>query len=257
MLAAAAHTDIYVAAFTARCEAVRPVGLPTIQQPGLLGLLPSSDDPVTRLLVTDDQAYDLLAELLPDAQAGMITVFPGAVRCAELVHGLAAWTPEARTALIRRDLQTVPAVPLPSELTLRPVRRLPGDPPDAVPLEDAVAAAILADPGFDGPPQELASYLRSLPPATRLFAAVDGDGVVRGTSGCGVFRAFASVMFVNTDPAWRERSIGRAMTAAALRAAYEDEARHACLDATDAGLAIYQRLGFEVVARATRFVRAR
>ena len=43
------------------------------------------------------------------------------------------------------------------------------------------------------------------------------------------------------------------MTAAALAAAQEDGARHACLDATEAGLSIYSRLGFEVVARATRF----
>ena len=43
-------------------------------------------------------------------------------------------------------------------------------------------------------------YLRALPAATRLFAAVDGDRVVRATSGCGVFGATASVMFVNTAP---------------------------------------------------------
>jgi GNAT superfamily N-acetyltransferase len=208
-------------------------------------------------LVTDDRAYDVLAELLPDARAGMITVFAGAARCAELVDGLAAWTPKATTALIRRDLHTVPATPLPSELRMRSVRRLPDDAPDGVPLDDAAAAAILADPGFDGPPEELASYLRSLPATTRLFAAVDGDGVVRATSGCGAFRAFASVMFVNTDAAWRGRGVGRAMTAAALRAAHEDGARHACLDATDAGLSVYQRLGFEVASRVTRFVRAR
>jgi ribosomal protein S18 acetylase RimI-like enzyme len=64
------------------------------------------------------------------------------------------------------------------------------------------------------------------------------------------------VMFVNTAPDWRGRGIGRAMTAAALAAAQEDGARHACLDATDAGLSIYLQLGFEVVTRTTRFFRA-
>jgi hypothetical protein len=47
-----------------------------------------------------------------------------------------------------------------------------------------------------------------------------------------------------------------AMTAAALAVAQEDGARHARLDATDAGLSIYVRLGFEIVARATRFFHA-
>ncbi len=42
--------------------------------------------------------------------------------------------------------------------------------------------------------------MRSLPPEMRLFAAVDGEGVVRATSGSGAFGAPASVIFVNTDP---------------------------------------------------------
>jgi ribosomal protein S18 acetylase RimI-like enzyme len=79
--------------------------------------------------------------------------------------------------------------------------------------------------------------------------------VVRATCGCDVVGMAASVMFVNTDPAWRGRGIGRAMTAFALRAAKERGARHACLDATAAGVSIYQRLGFEVVTPTTRFFR--
>jgi hypothetical protein len=46
------------------------------------------------------------------------------------------------------------------------------------------------------------------------------------------------------------------MTAAALLAAGAHGARQACLDATDAGRSIYLRLGFEAVARTTRFFRA-
>jgi len=222
----------------------------------VFGLLPSTEHPVARLLVMDDRAYDVLAVLLPNARAGMISVFAGAARCAGLVEGLDAWRPEATTALIRHELRTVPVAPLPSELRLRPVRRLPDDPADAVPLEDAAAAAILADPRIADTPEAFVSYLRSLPAATRLFAAIDGDGVVRATCGCDVFGAVARVMFVNTDPDWRGRGIGQAMTVAALRAAEEHGARHACLDATDAGLSIYQRLGFEVVTPTTRFFRA-
>jgi ribosomal protein S18 acetylase RimI-like enzyme len=250
---APSQTDLYAAAFLARCDAVRAAGQPPIDEPGVLGLLPSTEHPVTRLLVIDDRAYAPLAQLLPDARTGTISVFANAPRCAELLHGLSAWEPEAMTALVHRNLRTVPAVPLTRRLRFRPVRRLPDDGPTGVPLEDAVVAAMLADPRIDDPPEAFVGYLRALPPATRLFAAVDGDGVVRATSGCGVFGTVASVMFVNTAPDWRGRGIGRAMTAAALAAAQEDGARHACLDATDAGLSIYLRLGFEAVTRATRF----
>jgi ribosomal protein S18 acetylase RimI-like enzyme len=222
----------------------------------VLGLLPSTEHPATRLLVLDDRAYDRLAGLLPDARTGMINVFANAPRCAELLRGLSAWRPEATTALVHSNLRTLPAAALPPTLRLRPVRRLPGDGSAGVPLEEAVAAAMRADPRIDESPDTFAGYLRALPAATRLFAAVDGDGVVRATSGCGVFGVAASVMFVNTDPDWRGRGIGRAMTVAALMAAAEDGARHACLDATDAGLSIYSRLGFEIVTRATRFFRA-
>jgi ribosomal protein S18 acetylase RimI-like enzyme len=183
----------------------------------------------------------------------MIKVFAAAARCAELFDGHSAWEPESVTAMICRDLQTVPAVPLPSELTFRPVRRLDDDVRDGVPLEDAVAAAMLADLRIDDPPEVFADFLRSLPPAIRLFAAVDGDGAVRATSGSGAFGAEANVIFVNTDPDCRGRGIGQAMTAAALRAAKDCGARRACLDATDAGLSIYRRLGFEAVTRTTRF----
>ena len=78
---------------------------------------------------------------------------------------------------------------------------------------------------------------------------------VRATSGSGVFDTYANVMFVNTHPDWRHRGIGRAMTAAALRAARDSGATQACLDATAEGKAIYASLGFEAAAEATRFYR--
>ncbi|HEY3736415.1 MAG TPA: GNAT family N-acetyltransferase [Jatrophihabitans sp.] len=115
--------------------------------------------------------------------------------------------------------------------------------------------AVLADPMTGEGPEELAIHLRSLPSAFRLYAAVDGDGAVRATAGCGVFAADATVIFVNTHPCWRLRGIGRAMTAAALRAAQDAGARCACLDASAAGLPIYRQLGFETVARAIRYFR--
>lgn len=77
--------------------------------------------------------------------------------------------------------------------------------------------------------------------------------MIRATSGAGAFGAEASVMFVNTDPNWRRRGIGLAMTAAALHSARASGARRACLDASRAGATIYRRLGFEVVTEMTRF----
>ncbi len=251
-----ASIDVYVAAFVARCNVMRRPGQREVTGPGLHGLLPSADDPLIRLLITDDRAYDTLARLLPDREGGMINVFADAVRCADLVEQDPAWAPDEATAMICHDLRTIPAPALPGELTFRPVRRLPGDSPDGVPLEDAAAAAKLAAPTIDATLNVFAEYLRSLPAEIRLFAAVDGDGVVRATSGSGAFGSAANVIFVNTHARWRGRGIGYAMTAAALHAAMAAGARQACLDASDAGMSIYLRLGFEAVTRTTRFFRA-
>lgn len=119
-------------------------------------------------------------------------------------------------------------------------------------LEDAVAAVVLADPGEDA--EALTVFLRSLTRATRLFAAVDADGIVRATSGWQLSGGHVRVMLVDTDPAWRGRGIAKAMTSAALHAAQRQGAREATLDASAAGRSIYQRLGFESIAQTIRFV---
>ena len=250
-----ASIDVYIAAFRARCDAVRRPGRPEVDEPGVEGLLSWADDPLARLVVTDDRAYDVLGALLPGVRAGMITAFPAAQRCVSLIAGHGSWRITTAGAMLSGDLRDVPAVALPSDLALRPVRRLAGAAPDGVPLGDAVAAAMDADPGIEAEPREFADYLRSLPRAIGLLAAVDRDGSVRATAGSGTFGTYATVMFVNTDPRWRRRGIGRAMTAAALHAARETGARRACLDASDAGRRIYLRLGFEDIAPVTRFFR--
>jgi ribosomal protein S18 acetylase RimI-like enzyme len=121
-----------------------------------------------------------------------------------------------------------------------------------VPLTDAVAVAGRADPQIIDS-LALAEHLRSLPRAFGLWAAVDGAGVVRATSGSAAFGATASVIFLNTDPGWRRLGIARAMTAVAVRAAEQAGARHATLDASDAGRALYRRLGFETVTLIRRY----
>jgi ribosomal protein S18 acetylase RimI-like enzyme len=250
-----ALSDAYVATTVERWRVVRHPGQSGIDEPGVRGLLACATEPRTRLLITDDRAYDLLAALLPDARAGTVKLFPAAARCATLFGKRPAWRSKSETAMVCRDLRAVPRVALPGELTLNAVRRLAADAADGVPLEDAAAAALLADPGIAHPADAFGDLLRSWPPPVRLFAAVDVDGVVRATSGAGAFGTYANVVFVNTDPAWRGRGIGRAMTAAALRDAERRGARQAALDATDAGRSTYRQLGFEVVARITQFSR--
>jgi GNAT superfamily N-acetyltransferase len=247
-----AAVDVYLEAFLARCVAMRHPGQAVVHEPGMYGLLPSRGDGHTRLLVINDGAHDALSALVSEARSGMITVCAAAARCTTLLHDRPAWRGDTATAMICRDLGTVPAFARPSELALRPVRRLSDDAPDGVPLAQAIATAALADPGITDP-QALVDYLQSLPPAFGLFAAVDDAGVVRATSGSGAFGTTASVIFVNTDPGWRRRGIALAMTATALRSAWQSGARAAGLDASDAGRQLYLRLGFQTATPTTRF----
>lgn len=240
----------YASAFVARYA---PASRALLEGPGMHGAAPVEDTSPVRLLITDDRAHDELAALLPRIRTGMLDVFAEATRCTALVHAHLGWRSKAATAMASRDLRTVPEPPLIGELTLLPVRRLADDAVDGVPLDDAVAVALSADPTFDEPHAVLAGYLRSLSSAFQLFAALDVDGSAHATSGVGVFGSQATVIFVNTDPGWRSRGIGMAMTAAALGAARAAGAEQACLNASKAGLAIYQRLGFETVSRTTRF----
>jgi GNAT superfamily N-acetyltransferase len=220
---------------------------------GIRGLVPVDGESPTQLVVLDDRAFDVLSAVLPLASAGTVRVYDAARRCAELLRRDRRWTPKAVTAMVCLDLRAVPEPPLPAGLTLRPVRRVAEDPPDGVPLPDAVAAVERATPGGEVSSTALVTYLRSLPQGPRLFAAVDDDGVVRGTSGSRTFLADAYVFFVNTDPAWRRRGLGLSMTAAALRSAVNSGATRASLDASGPGVPLYRRLGFTAVAQITQF----
>lgn len=221
---------------------------------GIHGVVSPAADAPTRLLVTDDRAADGLGSLMPSVRAGTISVFATAPRCSEIVASREGWRASAVTAMIKRDLRTLPVVALPSGLALRSVRRVAADPATGVGLQDAVALA--ADPGGVGSAQVLADHLRSMPLSIRLFAAVDADGTVRATSGAGTFGAHATVIFVNTHPDWRRRGIGHAMTVTALRAARDAGAGQACLEASATAVPVYLRLGFEIVAQTTQFFRA-
>jgi ribosomal protein S18 acetylase RimI-like enzyme len=92
-----------------------------------------------------------------------------------------------------------------------------------------------------------------LPASVRLFAGVDETGAARATSACHVFGEFAQIFFVSTEPAWRRRGIGSAMTAGALRSAASLGARRAFLHSTADGASLYTRLGFEAIGLLTRY----
>jgi ribosomal protein S18 acetylase RimI-like enzyme len=172
--------------------------------------------------VTDDRAEPFLAALEGPA---IVIVLDTAPRCAARLSG---WETTRIALMVRPELETLPDLPV--ELEVR----------DDVPLEAMVR---LVDE-----PDVVLGLLRHS--SASFFAALDADGVVRATSASAVAGEDASVLFVNTDPAWRGRGIGTAMTALALRHARERGALRACLTATEAGRGIYARLGFAVAAAA-------
>jgi GNAT superfamily N-acetyltransferase len=227
-----------------------------VDRPGIRGLVAVDGASRTQLLVLDDRAFDLLSALLSLASAGTVRVHAAAVRCAELIRQDPTWTPKQVTAMVCSDLHTLPEPPLPDGLTLRPVRRGLNDPPDGVPLTQAVAAAERASPAGEVSTGALLTHLSSLPVGPQLFAAVDGDDVVCGTSGSQTFRSEAYVFFVNTVPEWRRRGVGLSMTTAALSSALQSGATRASLDASGAGIPLYQRLGFTAAAQITQFSRS-
>jgi hypothetical protein len=247
--------DAYTEAFDARCATVDGPGTRHVDGLGIRGLVAVDGVSRSQLLVLDDRAFDVLAAVLPLAKAGTVRVHQAAGRYAELLRQDPTWTPKEVTAMVCSDLRAVPEPMVPEGLTLRPVRRVRNDPPDGVPLTEAVAAAGRAGPEGEVSTTALLAHLSSLPDGPRLFAAVDGDGAVCGTSGSQTFFSVAYVFFVNTVPEWRRRGVGLSMTAAALRSALNSGATRASLDASGAGIPLYRRLGFTAAAKITQFSR--
>jgi GNAT superfamily N-acetyltransferase len=247
--------DQYVSGFRDRVRAMRHPGQEVIDEPGLVGLVGRNSAALDgRVLVLDDRAHETLAARLPELFARVFYVFDDAEACRGLMSQDARFRPTRCTAMVCNGLGAIPELSLPAGLTLRPVSASPKDAAE-VPLADAASAALRSDAEM-APTTDLESfleYLRSIP-NTRYVAAVDDGGDVRATAAAASWGSTTGVFFVNTDPAWRGRGIGTAMTAAALRYAAAAGAERACLDASSLGLSIYERLGFESVGAITQFV---
>ena len=249
--------DAAAAVYAETCAArVADLGPPVTGVPGLHGVRSAQDPASVRLLVVDDRALDGLVDLLSSVRTGRIAVFEQAARCAEAVEDRLGWTSAMTTSMALPHLAARPVNALPRGLALRAVDEHVEDPRDGVSMEQAVDVAALADSTGVGNPDVLIRDLRASMPAFRFFVVVDADGVPRATSGVGVFGSRAVVIFVNTDPGWRRRGLGRAMTAVAIADARARGAVTACLDASGSGLSIYQQLGFGVVAHNRRFSRS-
>jgi GNAT superfamily N-acetyltransferase len=245
----------YVAAFERRSLHMMRPGERRITGPGIVGTLAASaGEPGGRLLVTDDRAADMLRELHPEVPASVVAVLEPATECRKLMLADRTFNGEPATAMVCRELAAVPAVGLPAGLTLRPIRRLPHDDAEWVPVERAAAACLRSEPDAEGSLENFVAYLCSLPTTAHLFAAVDEDGEVRATAASGCFGEDANAFFVSTDEAWRGRGIATAMTSFVLREAGERGAVRACLDASPLGRGIYERLGFIAASPLTLFI---
>jgi ribosomal protein S18 acetylase RimI-like enzyme len=237
-------------------------------EPGLFGwAVHRPGGPGGRLFVHAALPVDRLATILDDHAPIDVTIVEpddpqdaeATAACARLldVRSDFASAGEPLTAMMRSlDDPVVP--PLPAGLTVRQVRRTPDDDQAGVPLEVAAAAAMRAEPSvsdfFD-----LDGFVAHLGRAgdAVLLAALDADGEVRATSGASFTGPEATIYFVTTDPAWRGRGIGTAMTARALAVAAERGSTQVCLEASTAGHGIYLRLGFREMARELSWDRQR
>ncbi|HEY7025061.1 MAG TPA: GNAT family N-acetyltransferase [Candidatus Limnocylindrales bacterium] len=240
--------DIYLDAFVAprRHELDSPV---VLNAPGVRGVA------LIRLLGSDDSGYDRFVAEVNGPGRGVVFVLDQAPRCNEFMRTQPGWSGHSEMAMVLRDIQAVSGSEPPNGLVLRPVIRGSADNEQAVSLKRAADVAIASDPSAPTSPEEVISWLSGLPDSVRVFAAVDQKGIAHATAACHVFGEYTQIFFVSTEPEWRRRGIGHAMTVGVLRAAASLGARHAILHATEDGLSVYKRIGFEPIGMLTRYSR--
>jgi ribosomal protein S18 acetylase RimI-like enzyme len=234
-----------------------------VDEPGVLGwAAPSGGAAAGRLWLDQPGTADELAILLDRFAPLVVTVDDDAAMPSilELLDRRPEFgrAGEPVTGMLLTPGHDLVIPPLPAGLEVRPVRRHADDDPDGVPLEDAAASCLVADPGlgaaFDVP--GFAEHLRHAPEA-ELLAAVDGSGRVRGTAAASLAGGGATIYLVGTDPAWRGRGVASALTARVTGRAYERGAAVISLEASQHGRRLYERLGFRPATTMRSWLRGR
>lgn len=244
----------YVAGFRDSITHWIPPGLKVLEAPGILGYFGSADQPAGRIVISDDRAVEQL-QSAGDPFVNVASVHPSARQCLAYLSRLEGYQADGGTAMVAEALEDLPAPVLEPRLTLHRATLEPRE--GEISLTQAAAAFFRFDPPTERgkpDPDAFASYLHSIPHSS-ILVAIDGKGAISATAGSAVFGSFARVFFVSTHPDQRGRGIGTAITAAALQDARERGATRACLEASDSGRAIYQRLGFVDASPITLFAR--
>ncbi|MET7986773.1 GNAT family N-acetyltransferase [Streptomyces sp. NPDC005281] len=142
---------------------------------------------------------------------------------------------------VRLDRLSEP--PLPAGLIIERV-----DGPDGVTdYVDAYASSFGVGPTLRNLVVDAESNLRTdLGRLIRLVGRIDGRAVA--TSAVLISNGVAGVYWVGTDPTYRGRGIGAALTAAAMVIGRQHGAFVCTLQASDLGAPVYRRLGFTPVS---------
>ncbi len=246
--------SVYAASFGRQIAAAAGPRDRPLNEPALKGLSRDGGRRVS-LLVLDDRALPGLEDLLRGGPSGVITVLEPAPQSREMLGAVDGWSAKAVELMVSRDLASTPTVMLPDGLELKRLQTDGDGSQCAAELLSVARLVVRADPTVNESAEALATYLRNLSPSPSMLAAVDPRRAIRAVSGYRVVGTDATVLLVNTDPAWRRRGIGHAMSSAALHAACDAGATTACLSASDAGSSIYRSLGFENAGRAMQLAR--
>lgn len=140
-------------------------------------------------------------------------------------------------------LDTVPEPPHPAGLTVECTDTRE----DLADYVDAYASSFGIGPELRDAVIDAEAGLRTdLGHLIRLVGRIDGRPVA--TSAVLVSNGVAGLYWIGTDPAYRERGIGAALTAAAMRIGREHGMSVCTLQASSQGQPVYRRLGFVQVS---------
>lgn len=141
--------------------------------------------------------------------------------------------------IMAAGLDKVPEPPLPAGLTVERV----GTSERLADYVDAYASSFGIGPDLRDAVIDAEAGLRTdLGRLIRLVGRVDGRAVA--TSAVLVSNGVAGLYWIGTDPAYRERGIGAALTAAAMEIGREHGMSVCTLQASSQGEPVYTRLGF-------------